>query len=213
MLGIIIAAMPEKELYIPPDSFIIAADKGYQHAVEAGICPNLVVGDFDSLGYVPSAPQLLQYPAEKDYSDTLLALEEGLSRGVRSFLIYGGIGGRLDHTISNIQTLAFLRDRGAEGLLYADNIACMLLHNGEVRFPAHMRGTISVFCFGDMAQGVTESGLRYCVTDYTMRNALPIGLSNEFIGQESVVGVRNGTLLLLWQTDVRRAISMLGQEG
>ena len=209
MLGVIVAAMPEQEYYFPPDSFVIAADKGYLHLRQKGIAPDLVLGDFDSLGFVPEAKKLLRFPVEKDDSDMMLALREGLRRGIRSFLMYGGIGGRLDHTIANIQSLSFLQSEGAKGLLYGDGTAAVLVRNGSARFPAHVKGYVSVFSYGERASGVTETGLYYPAEDIEIGNSFPIGLSNQFTGRESVVSVREGCLLIVWQTDVRSALNIL----
>ena len=208
MLGVIVAAMPEQEYYLPPDSFVIAADKGYQHLRQKGITPDLVIGDFDSLGYVPDAPDLFRYPVEKDDSDMMLALREGLRRGIRSFLLYGGIGGRLDHTIANIQSLAFLLSEHADGLLYGDGTAAMLVRNGCVHFPANTKGYVSVFSFGEHALGVTETGLYYPAKDIEVANSFPIGLSNRFTGKQSSISVRDGCLLVIWQSDVRSAVDV-----
>ena len=205
MHGVIVAAMPESEYFFPPDCFVIAADQGYLHLREKEIVPDLVLGDFDSLGFVPDVPELLRYPVEKDDSDMMLALREGLRRGIRSFLLYGGIGGRLDHTIANIQSLGFLQGEGANGLLYGGGTAVALLKNGCMRFPAYAKGTISVFSFGEKAVGVSETGLYYKADHVEITNAFPIGLSNSFVGSESAVSVERGSLLIVWQTDVRSA--------
>ena len=209
MICVIAASMPEQDLYIPDGSYIIAADKGILQLRARGAEPDLVVGDFDSLGYVPEARELVRHPVEKDDTDMMLAVREGLNRGFREFILYGGIGGRLDHTIANIQTLGFLAEHGARGLLYGEGTAVTLLQNGALHFPATMQGTISVFCYGDEAAGVTETGLYYPLDGADMKNVFPIGVSNEFCGQESSVCVQNGKLLLLWQSTAKAAYEVL----
>ena len=206
MICVIAASMPENDLYIPDGSFCIAADKGLLQLRARGIEPDLVVGDFDSLGFVPDARELVRHPVEKDDTDMLLAAREGLRRGCRQFLLYGGLGGRLDHTLANVQTLGFLREHGACGVLFGEGTAITLLEVGAMRFPASAQGTISVFCFGDKAEGVRETGLFYPLENATLTNTFPLGVSNAFRGCESEVSVQKGKLLLLWQSTAKAAV-------
>ena len=75
------------------------------------------VGDFDSLGQVPEGENIVRHPVMKDDTDMMLAVKLGLERGYTRFHIYGGMGGRTDHTIANIQTLAYIAGRGASAFL------------------------------------------------------------------------------------------------
>ena len=109
---------------------VIAADAGYENLRQAGIRPDLVVGDFDSLGYVPKGQESVVYPARKDDTDTMLAVRIGLNRGYRRFLLYGALGGRMDHTLANLQCLSFIVDHGGEGYLLGDE---MMTVAGEAR--------------------------------------------------------------------------------
>ena len=205
MICVIAASMPERDLYVPDGSYCIAADKGVLQLRGYGVEPDLVVGDFDSLGYVPEAREIVRHPVEKDDTDMMLAVREGLRRGYRDFILYGGLGGRLDHTLANIQTLGFLAEHGARGLLFGEGTAVTLLTNGAVHFPETAQGTVSVFCFGDKAEGVTETGLYYPLDNAALTNTFPIGVSNAFCGRESEVSVQNGKLLLLWQSTAKAA--------
>lgn len=208
MICVVAASMPAEDLFIPEGSYVIAADKGLLQLRARGAEPDLVVGDFDSLGYVPEARELVRHPVEKDDTDMLLAVREGLRRGYRTFILYGGLGGRLDHTLANIQTLAFLREHGARGLLIGEGTAVTLIENGTIRFPATAQGTLSVFCFGDRAEGVTETGLHYTLDNANLTNAFPLGVSNAFCGRGSEVSVQNGKLLLLWQSTAKAAVEV-----
>ena len=95
---------------------VIAADGGLRHFTDATRQPDVILGDFDSLGYIPQGAQV--FPVEKDDTDSMLAIKKGLELGFREFLLYGSLDGpRLDHTVANFQTLQFLADRGAKGYL------------------------------------------------------------------------------------------------
>jgi len=101
---------------IREDDFLLAADGGLRHFQKLSAQPDEILGDFDSLGYVPQDARV--FPVEKDDTDAMLAARRGLALGYRSFLIYGGLDGvRLDHTVANFQTLQFLADHGATGYL------------------------------------------------------------------------------------------------
>lgn len=115
----IVGAMEPGELRFAPHRprLVIAADRGLYYLERRGIRPDLIVGDFDSLGRTPEGENVLRHPVEKDDTDMLLAVKEGLARGLKTFVLYGGLGGRPDHAYANLQTLTFLAERGAAGYL------------------------------------------------------------------------------------------------
>lgn len=179
------------------EDLVIACDGGYAHCLERDIRTDLVAGDFDSLGYVPKHPQVVRLRPEKDDTDTGWALQEGWRRGYREFVIFGGTGGRISHTIANIQLLADLADKGGRGLMIGKGTWYRVIRNEEISFDAGEKGFLSVFCMGDVAKGVFESGLKYGLNDAVLTKEYPVGVSNEFIGKESRVSVREGALLLI----------------
>lgn len=177
--------------------YILAADGGYAHIQSLGLTPDGVLGDFDSLGYVPEQAKI--FPVEKDDTDAMLAVRHGLSLGYRRFLLYGSLEGpRLDHTVANFQTLQFLADRGAEGFLIGKEQVVTVLKNGTLRFPAEAEGILSVFCMGEDARGVTLTGLQYPLENGTLTPAFPLGVSNHFTGRPATVTVSKGSLLLIY---------------
>ena len=183
-----------------PDAadLVIAADGGYEHLSRAGIRVDLLLGDFDSIGQVPSGVPIQRHPIEKDDTDMMLAVKTGLQRGFRSFLLFGGTGGRPDHTLANLQTLAYLAEQGARGVLVGGGHAITALKDGRLAFDARFQGFLSVFCLGDRAEGVTLRGLKYTLTDATLTCQVPLGASNEFLGTPASVEVARGTLLVVW---------------
>ena len=191
----------DAEVKIPESAFMIAADAGLLFLRKRGISPDLIVGDFDSLGEKPTGENVVYHRPEKDDTDTMLAVREGLARGYDRFLIYGALGGRLDHTLANLQTLGFLCAHGARGYLVGEGSAVTAFRSGGLAFRDTLRGTVSVFALGADAEGVFERGLKYALDDYTMSAAFPIGVSNEFTGAPSEITVRDGTLLVLWSAD------------
>ena len=198
----VVGAMPLSWSLCPhpgAQDFLIAADKGYEALEAYGVPPNLVVGDFDSLGRRPNHPNVVQLPVAKDDTDMIYALREGLDRGYRRFVLLGGVGGRLEHTLGNLQLLDWLTTQGAHGFLAGEKTAATALRNSSLTFPASMSGYLSVFCNSGTAEGVTLTGLKFPLDQYQMEGSFPIGVSNEFLGTEATVSVRHGSLLLLWE--------------
>ena len=176
---------------------VIAADGGLKHTQSLGTKPDIILGDFDSLGYVPQGSE--KYPVEKDDTDAMLAAKRGLSLGCREFLFYGSLDGpRLDHTVANFQTLSYLTEHGAKGTLIGLRQQVTLLKNGTLTFPKEAAGNISVFAFGGEAEGVSIRGLYYGLEKGTLTPAFPLGVSNHFIGEEAEVSVEKGRLLIVW---------------
>jgi thiamine pyrophosphokinase len=182
---------------IEKEDFVIAADGGLVHTKALGILPNEILGDFDSLGHVPEGANV--FPVEKDDTDAMLAVRRGLSLGYREFVLYGSLDGpRLDHTVANFQTLQYLADHGAVGYLAGTGYLVTVVKNGSISFPASAEGTISVFCMGRDAEGVTLKGLYYPLENGTLSAGFPLGVSNHFTGIPSEITVKNGSLLVLW---------------
>ena len=182
---------------VEKEDFIIAADGGLEHTAKLGIEPNEILGDFDSLGYTPDDARV--FPVEKDDTDAMLAVRRGLSLGYRDFILYGSLDGpRLDHTVANFQTLQFLADRGARGILVGLDTLVTVVKDGSISFPAGCRGTVSVFCLGPDAEGVTLEGLYYPLKKGTLTAGFPLGVSNHFTGAEARITLENGSLLVIW---------------
>ena len=113
-----ITAQEAQDIAGLPRCFLICADAGLENARAYGLTPDLTLGDFDSLagGEPDIEGEKLTFPVEKDDTDTMLGIKEGLDRGYRRFLLYGSLGGRLDHTIANIASLRYLLDHGARAV-------------------------------------------------------------------------------------------------
>lgn len=178
--------------------YLIAADGGLRHTQALGLEPNEIIGDFDSLGYVPEGARV--YPVEKDDTDSMLAVKRGLALGYRRFVLYGAMDGkRLDHTLANFQTLGYLAQYDAVGFLVGKDYLACAVKDGGLRFPAGAEGDFSLFCLGKDAQGVTIRGLYYEVENAVLTSFFPLGVSNHFTGREAAVTVQDGTLLALWE--------------
>ncbi len=199
---IIFCAGGFRELRRAPDSsdYLLAADGGLVHLQKLDLTPHGIIGDFDSLGYVPDNAQV--FPVEKDDTDSMLAVRKGLELGYRNFEVYGALDGpRLDHTVANLQTLAFLAAHGARGYMIGLSYMATALSAGVHRFPAGATGTVSLFCLGPDATGVTLEGLHYPLEDGTLTAHFPLGVSNHFTHQPARVTIGSGTLIALYDVE------------
>ena len=182
---------------IAPDDYIIAADGGYSHVRSLGLTPDCILGDFDSLGFVPDSARV--FPVEKDDTDAMLAVRRGLDLGYNRFLLYGSLDGpRLDHTVANFQTLQFLADRGAQGYLIGRDHIVTVVKEGFLSFPESATGILSVFCMGADARGVTLEGLQYSLENGTLSAGFPLGVSNHFTGAPARIRVEQGSLVVIY---------------
>ena len=190
-------------IHLESDDLVIAADGGFDYLTDIGLRADYVLGDFDSVLSWDLPSDCIRYPREKDDTDMMIAAKLGLEKGYNVFRIYGGLGGRLDHTLANIQLLTYLSQNGATGTLYADNYAIRTVTNGTLSFGKDLPENISenicsVFSLSDISTNVTIQGFKYEIEGQIMKNGYPYGVSNEFTGKKAFIHVEKGTLAVLW---------------
>jgi thiamine pyrophosphokinase len=162
-------------------AYVISADRGYELASACHIHSDLVIGDFDSADRIPQNENVKIYPVEKDDTDLMLALREGLAKGCKIFEIYGAVGGRLDHMLGNIQSLMFLAANGAMGIIISDREIVRLLPSGEYKIPYKKDYSLSLIAYSEKVENLTVSGTKYTVENFTLENNFPIGISNKIL--------------------------------
>ena len=175
---------------------VIAADSGLELASRLGLTPDLIVGDFDSLGRAPTGDNVVRLPVEKDVTDAAAAVGLGRERGYSRFAFVGCTGGRPDHTFAAYQLLAALAGRGEVGLLFGDGFTVTVIRDGALSFLALPCGTLSVFAVGGNASDVSIAGAFYPLSQATLTPTFPLGVSNSFVGKPVSVTVGRGSLLI-----------------
>ncbi len=193
------------QVSVREEDLVIAVDGGINYCGVLEIEPDILIGDFDSVNETQreailqmkeEAPErVVVLKPEKDDTDMLAALRLGLGKCYDYFLIYGGCGGRMGHTLANIQCLLYLKNHGAVGYLMDGSGMVFVMKNEEVKLRDNLEGYFSLFCLGKEAKGVNIRGMKYELTDYVMTNDFPIGVSNEFIGKEATISVKDGELV------------------
>lgn len=175
--------------------FVIAADKGLDYALAAGIIPDVCVGDFDSAkSAVPSGAECIKACPEKDETDTILAANIAVERGFTKLRFLCAAGGRLGHTLANIQTLYGLKLRGISAELFGENERVEILLDETVKIP-RFDGYLSVFAYGNTAQ-ISERGVKYQVENHVFTNNFPLGVSNEITEEYAEITVKGCAVIV-----------------
>jgi len=202
------------ENLVDRNGYIIAADGGLSSVRKLGLTPNIALGDFDSLGYVPKGEYKTDiHPIEKDDTDMGLAVKRAISMGYKRLFLLGGLGGnRPDHTLANLQTLIYSAKNGACAFL-TDGRSCFTAISAgqKLCFPENYRGELSVFSAEGISEGVTLKGLKYELENATLSGDFPLGVSNSFIDKSSVscgksqrnatVSVKKGSLWICFRCE------------
>lgn len=179
-------------------AYVICADAGYKHAVNLGIVPDLLIGDFDTLEHVPeNVCEVIRLIPEKDDTDTMAAVRQGILRGCTDFTLYGALGGRLDHTFANLQVLSFIKSQGFNAQIISDNEIITLIENESINITKKNGYTLSLFCFGDECTGVTEKGVKYPLDNATLCGSYPLGVCNEITDVSADISVKCGKILII----------------
>lgn len=187
------------------DDLVIAADSGLDNARVLGIEPAVVVGDYDSLGHAPDVPdgvEVITVPTEKDVTDTQLAVELALRREAREIVILGGLGGRLDHTLSNLAILEDALGKRVRATIADGQNRVRLLHNDSTILPRSGYTYVSLLALDPLCKGVEIEGVKYPLKGARLARTFGYAVSNEITGNCCFISVRKGTLLVVESRDL-----------
>ncbi len=177
--------------------FIIAADGGFSKAKSMGIIPHLVIGDMDSLDIdIDACIETKRVNPIKDDTDTLLCIKECISRKINEIVILGGLGGRLDHTLANMQSLKFIYENGARGIIADDFTQVLYIKNEKIQLDNSFK-YVSFFSLSEKASGISLTGFKYPLKNATLTNSFPLGVSNEILEKNAAVDLKDGELYIV----------------
>lgn len=189
--------------YLSKDDFFIFCDGGLAHAENLGVKPSLIIGDFDSYPREKAAAdntdnaQMIVLPREKDDTDTVFAVKEGMRRGFSEFLLLGAVGQRLDHSLANVSILLMLDGAEKSGLILDDYSEIRLVG----RKTAYIDDKFSYFSLLNItgkAEGITIRNAKYPLKNGRITCDYQYGVSNEVLtGEQAEVSVAWGLLLLI----------------
>ncbi len=198
---VIISAAPNSDLSffkseLSDDDFVICADGGYIYAQRFGIKPQLIVGDFDSSTMPDTDVPTIALPTEKDDTDTIYAIKQGISRGYDDFVLLAASGGREDHSYANYSALLYLKHRKCTGKILTKNSKVFILENEETELLGLNGKSFSIFPFAGSSCVVTLEGFYYPLSDYNLSADFPLGVSNIIISDSARVSVKKSAAII-----------------
>ena len=179
---------------IKPEDFIIACDLGCRHAERLGLKIDIAMGDFDSYSGEISAPEIYRCKPEKDDTDTMMAVRKALELGYKRISLRCALGGRLDHLIANLQTVAFAAEHGAVLDIADERNSVTGLLPGKNLISRRNGFYLSFFALNGPAEGVCIKGAKYPLENYRLTGSFPIGVSNEFEAAQVEISFKNGII-------------------
>ncbi len=185
------------------DDLCIAADSGYHTARALGERIDLLLGDFDSIGSIPrdGDMEIQQVPAEKDYTDTQMAVEIALDRGAEEIIIVGGLTGRLDHTLSTLAILEELNARGVYGTITDGQSRARYMKSTSTLIARSSYKYLSLIAADEVVKGVDIEGCKYPLKRATLRRRHQFAVSNEITGNVAFISVRKGGVYIIESRD------------
>ncbi|ONI42258.1 thiamine diphosphokinase [Candidatus Epulonipiscium fishelsonii] len=191
---------------IDKNDYIICADNGLSHAKKLGVVPNIILGDFDSVN-----PEILKYfenqnipiirfIAEKDETDTELALHHAFGVGATDITIYGGVGTRFDHSLANVHLLYQALQNGVTARLKNKHNIITLIDK-RIEISGKEKDLVSLIPFTPQVTGVTTTNLAYKLNMGQFSQGNPYGISNYMTSHTACIEIEQGLLLVIQAKD------------
>lgn len=199
-----LADVSRMSVYVDKEDFIICADGGVEYALKAGYVPDIVIGDLDSISKESESKlkrqkvEFVKHPKDKDESDGELVISYAVDQGFKKIIIFGLLGKRLDHVITNILSLTVNHDcdiRFVEG----NQEIFVISEYAEIKGKVGNR--LSLIPIAGDVEGVMTKGLKFSLKNETLKFGYSRGISNAFIDQSVKVKVQKGCLLAIHGRD------------
>ncbi len=191
---------------------IIAADSGLHFVQMTGIMPDIILGDFDSADPLAMEyfkrlcpDRMITYPPEKDETDTELALNAAIEAGAAEIVVLGATGSRLDHVLGNIQLLKRAMDAGVDCRIVDEHNRIRMIKGGmyavQIVRDEQFGDYVSLIPFTPEVKGLTLTGFKYEVSDFTLESGMARGVSNEIKDETAEISFEDGILLVIESRD------------
>lgn len=177
--------------------YIIACDKGYEYAVRCGITPDLTLGDFDSYSGEVKNCEVHRCKPEKDDTDTMLAIKEALKMGYKHLSLRCALGGRMDHLVANLQSIAYVANEGGVLDITDSNNVMYNLLPGVHHLKRREGYSLSFFSLSERCEDLSLKGVKYELHNGELTSSFPLGVSNEWTAEEAEVSFKAGILLVI----------------
>ncbi len=183
--------------------YIICSDGGANHAYNMNIVPDYILGDLDSankniIGYYKSKNvKFEKFPTKKDETDTELCIELSDKLKAKEIHLIGALGGRIDHTIANVNLLYYIRKRGITPKIISEKEEVYIAIDEEITIYGEIGDTISILPIKNDAKGVTLNNLEYPLENYNMEFSRPLGISNVMTDINCNIKVQEGSIIII----------------
>jgi len=199
----------QKKIAAMENCLIICCDGGARHLQKLGIKPDIIIGDMDSISsvqlenYKSKGVKVIQYPADKDFTDTELALNYAIELKPKAVYIWGALGGRLDHTLANVFLLRKGKDASIKTYLIDEYCEAFVIDQ-EVAFNGAEGQTVSIIALAEKVEGITLKGFIYEIKDAALTMGESLGISNIINEACAIISIRSGSLLVIhyWQKNI-----------
>ncbi|RJQ39623.1 MAG: thiamine diphosphokinase [Nitrospiraceae bacterium] len=194
------------EKYFNGAGLIVSVDGGAAHARRLGVKPHVLIGDFDSITredfeyFRNLGVKIEEFPAEKDMTDTEIAVDFAAEKGCKEAVVIGGLGTRIDHSLSNVFLLKKMLDRGIKGIIVNEYNEVTII-NDRIWLTRERDIKITLLPLSEKVVGVTTKGLYYPLHNATIELGMTWGVSNEFTDEVAEVSVKSGLLLVIKSRD------------
>lgn len=177
----------------------IAADGGYANAMLLGERIDIAVGDFDSFSKqkIDEGVELVEFPKDKDLTDSQICIETAISRGANEIIIIGGLSGRLDHTLANLTILQDLRERHIHGYITDGNNRAHFIRSTSHLVARSAYKYLSLIAADETCKGVSIQGCKYELKNQPIHRRLQFAVSNEITGNCALISVKKGGLYII----------------
>ena len=188
------------------EDLILAADAGYFNARELGVKPSVVLGDFDSMDEsgLPHSVERIRVPAQKDETDTQLAINYALEKGAKEIVLIGGLDGRLDHALSNLMLLEALDAKFVHAKITDGFNRVRFLNATSTLLARSSFPYFGLLALSEKVKGVDIEGAKYPLKNATIKRSFQFAVSNEITGNCALIAVRKGGVYIIESTDSPR---------
>lgn len=185
------------------DDIVICADSGYKNAISMGVKVDVLVGDFDSLGRIPDGiGEVIQVPAEKNSTDTQLAVDIATERGANEIIIVGSTSGRADHTLSTLAILELLWDKRIPAIVVNGQNRVRFIRDSGTILIRSMYKYFSIVTLDNIAKKVSIEGAKYPLVKKDIKRGFQFAVSNEIVKNAALITVKKGSVYIIESRDI-----------
>jgi thiamine pyrophosphokinase len=187
-------------------SCLICADSGANCLYEYNIYPNIIVGDLDSINhdalnfFMEKNFNIIQYPREKDFTDTEAAVDKAIELGAKEITILGATGSRIDHILGNVGILLKCLKLGVNSTIKDENNIIRLIDK-PIKLKGNIGDTFSLIPYCETIEALSIYGAKYPLRNYKLKLGSSLGISNEFLKEEISIEFNNGILIVICSKD------------